>query len=147
MRAKLFRQVPFARTGPQQYLADELGLDGQGFVTVYRDEFEVARSASTFEGVPLTMDHPGELMDATAVQREAVGIASDVTFSDGFLKADLLIWDEQAIKAVAEGIRELSGGYQAEYSRDGNNYRQKEIKGNHIALVPAGRAGSAVRIK
>lgn len=147
MRAKLFRQVPFARSGPQEYLGSELGLEGNGVVTVDRPELEVAKSAPTFEGVPLTMDHPGELMKAEDVDATAVGLASDVTFADGYLRADLLLWDEKAIRAVSDGIRELSAGYEAEYQKDGAAYRQQDIQGNHIAIVPVGRAGSAVRIR
>jgi len=148
MRAKLFRDVPFARTGRQHYAASELGVGDSGFVAVDREHDEVAASASTFEGTPVTLDHPCELMDADAVERLAVGMASDVVFDShtGQLRADLLVWNERAIRTVRDGIRELSAGYTAEYLQDGAGYRQTNIKGNHIALVAQGRAGTAQRI-
>ena len=146
MRAKLFRDVPFARSGPQAYHADEIGVDGHGLIAVDRPPAAVAASATSFEGVPITMDHPSVLLNAEAVEREAVGLISDVRFDDGRLRGDLLIWREDAIRAVADGVRELSAGYTAEYQRDGEGYRQSGIKGNHIALVRRGRAGRAVRI-
>jgi len=148
MRAKLFRDVPFARSGPQEYAASEIGAGGGGFVTVDRPPEVVAASARTFEGVPITMDHPAALVDADGVEREAVGMVSDVVFDDatGRLRGDLLIWDERGIRAVADGTRELSAGYEAEYRRDGSGYRQQDIRGNHVALVQRGRAGSAVAI-
>jgi len=145
-RAKLFGGVPFARSGPQPYLANEIGAEGRGVVTVDRPEAEVAASAPTFEGVPVTIDHPSDLVTADNLERYAVGMASNVRFVDGYLRGDLLLWDAQAIKMVAGGLRELSAGYTAEYQRDGNGYQQRNIRGNHVALVPAGRAGSAARI-
>ena len=56
--------VPIARTGPQDYLARELQLDGDPdrFVSVQRypeDVFEAATLAS-FEGKPVTDGHPPE---------------------------------------------------------------------------------------
>ncbi len=146
MRAKLFRNVPFARSGSQTYHADEIGVDGAGLIAVDRPPAAVAASAASFEGVPITMDHPAVLLDADGVEHEAVGLVSSVRFDDGRLRGDLLIWCEDAIRAVADGVRELSAGYTAEYQRDGEGYRQSGIKGNHIALVQRGRAGRAVRI-
>ena len=148
MRVKLFRQVPFSRTGLHTYAAEELKIEGTGMVTVDRPAVAVQRSAETFEGVPVTVDHPPALVDAQAVERQAVGMVSGVTFdgATGQLKGDLLVWDNRAIRAIADGTRELSAGYEAEYQRDGARYRQDSIKGNHVALVQNGRAGSAVRI-
>lgn len=149
MRAKLFRQVPFARTGWQQYMADELELPDGGLVKVYRPEREVKRSADTFEGVPITVDHPSDLLTEDNAAQAAVGLVSGVGFDSVSqqLKADLLIWEPEAIRQVADGIRELSGGYKAKYQPRGpNEYEQTDIRGNHVALVPAGRSGSAQRI-
>lgn len=149
MKAKLFRAVPFARTGWQSYAAGELNLPGDGMVRAFRSPLEVKRSAATFEGVPITVDHPADLLTADNAERHTVGIVSAVSFDDasGQLRADLMIWEPVAIGQVADGIRELSGGYAAKYEqRGGNEYDQVNIRGNHIALVPAGRSGSAQRI-
>ena len=56
--------VPIARTGPQEYLARELALDGdpERVINVDRrpeDVFEGATLAS-FEGKPVTDGHPSE---------------------------------------------------------------------------------------
>ena len=52
--------VPIARSGTQQYLQDELGQSGERAVTVYRPEDEVFSQATiaSFEGMPVTNDHP-----------------------------------------------------------------------------------------
>lgn len=148
MRAKLFRAVPFARSGPQAYQAHELGGDGDGVVTVDRPASEVAASAPTFEGVPLTMGHPSDPVDRDSVDRHAVGLVSGVRFDadTGQLRGDFLVWEPQAVRQVADGIRELSAGYKAEYDADGRGFVQRDIRGNHVALVEQGRAGAAVRI-
>lgn len=148
IRAKLFRAVPFARIGPHDYASHEISQPGHGIVSVERPMAEVRLSASTFEGVPLTLDHPPDLLTPEAAEQAAVGLVSAVQFDEqrGQLKGDLLIWDEQAIKLVAQGLRELSGGYKAEYEPTGGGYRQRNIRGNHVALVPKGRSGAAQRI-
>ena len=80
MRAKLYRGVPFARTGWQDYLGSELDLPNDGLVRVYRSDAEVRRSAASFEGVPITVDHPPALLTADNAGQAAAGIVSAVTF-------------------------------------------------------------------
>ncbi|MDF1820710.1 MAG: DUF2213 domain-containing protein [Alcanivoracaceae bacterium] len=148
MRAKLFRAVPFARAGIQKYLARELGVPGEDVIEVMRPPAEVRRSAGTFEGVPITMDHPPCMVAADTLDRYAVGMVSAVRYDSRTdqLRGDLLVWDPVAIHSIASGRRELSGGYEAEYDEDGPGFRQRDIKGNHLAIVPLGRSGSAQRI-
>lgn len=148
-RAKLFPAQPFARVGKQDYRASELGQPGDALVIVDRPAEEVAASAPSFEGVPVTVDHPPTALDAETAEQAAVGLVSGVQFDDttGQLRGDFLLWDAEAIRAVADGLRELSAGYQADYEPVGaGGFRQRNIRGNHVALVERGRAGSAVRI-
>ena len=44
-------------------------------------------------------------------------------------------------------IREVSCGYLCSYEPEGDHYRQGNIRGNHVAVVPRGRAGREVAIK
>lgn len=144
MRAKLFRDVPLARTGTQTYAGQELGISG-GMVEVDRPVDEVRRSVPTFEGTPLTMGHPPELLDA-GMADVAVGLVSGVRFDGQQVRGDLLVWDDAAVQAIKQGKRELSAGYEAEYTYEGDGYVQRDIRGNHVALVPRGRSGAAQRI-
>jgi hypothetical protein len=67
--------------------------------------------------------------------------------NNDFLYADLLIQDEDAIRDVREGKREVSAGYDAEYSELApGEGRQHGIIGNHVALVDRGRCGYACHI-
>ena len=62
--------------------------------------------------------------------------------------ADLLIKDANLISDVESGmLREVSCGYLCEYVPDGSGYKQQNIRGNHVAVVPRGRAGHEVAIK
>lgn len=59
------RNVPIARTGEQEYLGAEIGLDSSGIVKVYRSPDEVFSPAAmaSFEGKPVTNEHPPELLN------------------------------------------------------------------------------------
>lgn len=57
------RNVPIARTGDQDYLGSEIGLDGEEagkVLAVHRSPEEVFSQATmaSFEGKPVTNDHP-----------------------------------------------------------------------------------------
>ena len=63
------------------------------------------------------------------------------------LLADIIVKDATTISKIENGTREISCGYDCEYVLTGDGtYGQKNIRGNHIALVANGRAGDAVRI-
>ena len=67
--------------------------------------------------------------------------------SEGYVIADLHIHDKSLIQAVQNGKREISCGYECEYIDNGDGtYSQKNIRGNHIAVVTRGRAGKRAAI-
>lgn len=145
--------VPIARTGTYQYLREELGLEGTGIVTVYREPNEVfdLRTIASFNGKAFTDTHPSVDVTADNWSIYSKGELTDVRRGKGamsnFLVADILVRDPIVINEIESGAkREVSAGYECEYvERDGKIY-QTAIRGNHVALVQAGRAGSAVRI-
>ncbi|MCR5565960.1 MAG: DUF2213 domain-containing protein [Clostridiales bacterium] len=146
--------VPVARTGTQEYLPGELGLGGAGTVPVYRPEEEVFSPATvaSFEGMPVTNDHPPEGVDVTNIRALQKGHAHNVRRGSGeesdLLLADLIITDPALITAILEdGKREISCGYTYELCEENGQYVQRQIRGNHVAVVDAGRAGSRVCIK
>ncbi len=66
---------------------------------------------------------------------------------DDILLADLLITDKAAIESVRAGLREVSCGYDADYEQiEPGRGRQRNIIGNHVALVEKGRCGSRCAI-
>ena len=146
------RDVPIARIGTQDYLARELGLDGEPDrpVTVERrpeDVFDPAAIAS-FEGKDVTYTHPPEMLAPENQSSYSKGHAENVRREGDFLVADLHLKDPTLISEVRNGIlREVSCGYLCDYAPSGAGYRQTNIRGNHIAIVPRGRAGHDVAIK
>lgn len=150
------RNVPIARTGSQEYLGREIGLtgaDSDRIVTVYRASDEVFSEAAlaSFEGKPATNDHPPELIGPDDVAIYEKGHAQNIRRGSGewadYVLADLHIHDRELIDAIQNGKREISCGYTCEYvgNADGT-YSQKNIRGNHIAVVDRGRAGKLAAI-
>ena len=146
------RNVPINRTGAQQYLARDLMLDGdpERIVTVNRhpeDVFEAAAIAS-FEGKDVTEGHPPENLTAQTQAAYSKGHVQNVRRVGENTVADLIIKDPQLASEVESGmLREVSCGYMCHYEPDGAGYRQTKIRGNHVAVVPRGRAGHDVAIK
>lgn len=156
-----FLRVPgrVAKTGTQQYLRRELGLDGDpnAVVTVFRPPEEVFKDSSlaTYNAADITVHHPKSLVDSSTFKDATKGVSSSNGRQDGdYVVCDLIVKDAEAIKQVESGLVELSAGYTAEYhhepgvTADGVAYEyvQRDIKINHIALVPAARAGRQARI-
>lgn len=148
--------VPIARTGAQDYYPHELGLnvDSQDMVSVNRRE-EVVFSPATiasFEGKPVTDDHPPVGIDTSNYGSYLKGVTSNVRHGrDDYadcLVADLIIHDAKLIAEIEAGKREVSCGYDGKYlpNEDGT-YDQACIIGNHVAVVDNGRAGPRVAIK
>ncbi len=147
------RNVPIARIGDQEYLSSELGLDGNSIITVHRPESEVFSDATiaSFEGKPVTDDHPAELVDIQNAGQYSKGHAQNVRRGIGdwsdYLIADLHIHDEVLINEIKAGKREISCGYTVDYDDNGDGtFTQKNIRGNHIAVVEEGRAGHSAAI-
>ena len=143
--------VPIARTGPQDYLAREMMLDGdpERVVTVQRypeDVFEAATLAS-FEGKPVTEGHPPENVSPENYAAYTKGHVQNVRRSGEYIVADLYINDANLAEEVRNNVkREVSCGYLCNYVPDGSGYKQSRIRGNHVAVVPKGRAGATVSI-
>ena len=146
--------VPVARTGTQEYLPEELGLgSGPGLVEVHRPEAEVfsPETIASFEGMPVTNDHPPDGVDIGNIRALQKGHAHNVRRGSGeesdLLLADLIITDPVLIDLIMDGKREISCGYTYELCEENGTYIQRKIRGNHVAVVDAGRAGSRVSIK
>lgn len=144
--------VKIARTGTQNYLAREIGLDGmpERVLQVTRsaeDVFDPAAIAS-FEGKDVTNTHPSEMIMQENQAAYSKGHAENVRRVGDYLVADLYLKDPTLISEVKNGaMRDVSCGYYCQYEADGAGYRQTHIRGNHIAIVPRGRAGRDVAIK
>lgn len=147
------KNVPIARTGKQDYLAREMGVadaDPERVIPVMRnpeDVFSVETLAS-FEGKPVTLTHPPKDVTPENWAAYAKGHVQNVRRSGDYIMADLVITDPMLINQVRNGsMRQVSCGYHCDYTADGTGYKQTRIRGNHVAVVPLGRAGAAVSIQ
>lgn len=142
-----------ARTGIQEYIASELGFVGDHIVKVYRPESEVfnKEARKSLSRVPVTVDHPSEIVTADNWKDLAVGEVGDEIMRDGdWLVVSPMIKDASAIVSADSTHKEISMGYSAEL-RDaspdtGADYEMYNLRFNHLALVNKGRAGSEARI-
>ena len=149
-----------ARVGVQYYLASELGITDRepgDRIGVYRPPEEVfaADSLASYADSDVTIEHPGDMVDANTYRQHSVGHVTDAAKPDGeYVEANLIIKDADAIKEVEAGRVELSAGYLAEYvpqkgtTDTGEDYEfiQRNIRINHVALVSAARAGREARL-
>ena len=133
----------------------ELGLDGDKVYRLYRDPEELAKGASTFNNLPILNKHIRVTVEEPKKENVVGSIGSDVSFDEQYLKASLCIWDAPAIAGIeSEKQCELSAAYYYRadmtpgISPDGEAFDgvMRDIKGNHLALVEAGRAGPDVYV-
>ena len=142
-----------ARTGTQLYRRS----DGSQ-VREYRplDEVSNPESLQTFGMKPATWGHPPVLLDSKNTKEHQIGFSgSQVRFNDGFVEVALTVTDQDAIDKIKRGdAREVSAGYKVDFdptpgvTPEGEEYSgvQRNIRVNHIAVVPVGRAGPEVKL-
>ncbi len=145
----------FARIGIQERYGVEISpaFEPSKLYKEYRSAKEVFASSvlEGFRNVTITNDHPQEQLNSINTKYFAVGfVSSDITIHENkFLKCTITIFDQNTIDDIQAGKIELSAGYL--YSiimAEGKeyDYEQIDIKPNHIAIVEAGRCGSACSI-
>ncbi len=148
--------VPIARTGSQLYTAAEIPLDPgpDGLIRVDRIADEVFReeTMASFEGKAVTVEHPEDFVTPENWKNLSIGTVQNVRrgegINDDLMIADLVITDPAGIAYVNKDLPEVSAGYEAEYLQtEPGRGLQREIVGNHVALVERGRAGPRCSIQ
>lgn len=109
-------------------------------------------SLASFLGKPITNGHPAEKVTAKNAKKLLVGTMQSVGKQDGDnVAVDVIVHDAAIIDAAERGgIQELSLGYtvdleetQGEWNGEQYDAIQRNIRVNHLAVVPKGRAGNA----
>lgn len=113
-------------------------------------------SLNSMKMIPVTNGHPQErLVSAENAKRLAIGYTGETITHDGeFILSNLVITDLDSVKEVTDrNRRELSLGYtvdlipeEGRYNDQPYNFRQTNIKYNHLSIVDNARAGSEARI-
>ncbi|KVN79379.1 DUF2213 domain-containing protein [Burkholderia ubonensis] len=155
----LCEAVPIARVGSQDYASFELPeLEAKDGVIVAERTADVLFSPETlasFEGKPITIDHPPDFVTPANYMSVARGTVRNVRRGEGaqseLMLADLLITDAEAIRRVQsdgpDALDQVSNGYDADYEQIApGRARQVVIVGNHVALVKNARCGPVCSI-
>ncbi|HLV82425.1 MAG TPA: DUF2213 domain-containing protein [Devosia sp.] len=156
------RGNPISKAGVFPYLGREIGApEPDRIYRVYRPAEELMNPAtiSSFKLVPLVDEHAmlgSEQAGMTPAERKGVMgvVGEDIYFDPPYLRANLKIFGESAKRLVKTGEKiELSPGYRCRYEFtpgvfDGEQYDaiQRELLGNHLALVTEGRTGPDVAV-
>lgn len=148
--------VPIARVGQQVYSAYEVPVEpnmvGEIFIDRTAEEVFREETVASFNGKPVTIDHPAEFVSPNNWRALSAGVTMNARAGAGIdgdvILADLLLTDREAIRLVTEDdIREVSAGYEADYEQiEPGRGVQRNIIANHVALVAMGRCGSRCAI-
>ena len=143
-----------AKAGVFEYLGREISdsLPETEIYKVYRPWEELEKTAKDFEGMPLKYGH--EWVEPNKRDIKIGAVSGEVKLEEPYLIADIKIYDKDAIEEITnKGIVDLSPGYRAYYKQETGEYngekydfKQENIKYNHLAVVENGRSGKEVRI-
>lgn len=142
-----------SRTGKQEYKRCELFgdtcEDPDKIVNVERTDDEVFsdKAMASFENKAVCIEHPDHDVNAENHNELAVGFVRDIHKGEDngkpVMMGTLVITDKDAVEVVESGeYKELSCGYDCDIDDD-SEPRQRNIRGNHVALCKQGRAGIA----
>ena len=131
---------------------EALGLDPKKVYQLLRDPDELKKSIPTWNNIQLLYQHiPVHAMDP---QKDVTvgSTGTDAVFNAPYLQNSLVIWDAEAIESVEDDTqREISCAYHYVADMTSGTFEgvpydgiMREIRGNHVALVSQGRAGSDV---
>lgn len=154
---------PLSSYGIFQYSAGQLGLtdrDPDELVNVFRPESEVSDPAAiaSFQNLPFIDEHFSlsgfDDADEVDLAPEDVGVdgilTGNVYYEAPWVRGDLKVFSRKLQRALAQGKRDLSLGYDCKYfvekgTFQGQEYEvvQRNMRGNHIALVEEGRVPGA----
>lgn len=152
------RRTPISKAGVNKYYGreipkfKELGLEPDRLYKLLRDPEELKKGATTFNNLPLLSQHIPHTADAHNHEATVGTVGSDAEYEHPYLYNSLGIWSRGGIDHVENGTqKELSSayGYDAdmtpgEYEGEAYDGVMRNLKGNHVALVKKGRAGSDV---
>jgi uncharacterized protein len=132
----------------------ELGLDADTVYQLLRDPEELKKAEETFNNLPVLSEHIPVFSDKPPKDKIIGSLGSDAKFDGTYLTNSMSIWDGSAIALIeTDAKKELSSAYFYDAdmtvgSYDGIQYDgiMRNIRGNHVAVVESGRAGSDVMV-
>lgn len=147
----LCRDVPLARTGWMMYGPNETPIKvakGTEVAYVERTDKELFadETLASFVGASIVDEHPEDDVTPENWRKLAKGVVLTARRGTGdeadLVLGDILVTDSELIASIRAGKREVSAGYDADYTQVSDGVgKQTNIIVNHIALVERGRCG------
>jgi hypothetical protein len=167
MPDRIERNVIIARSGVYAYSNDELpslclppSLEPKDIYHVYRPAIVLANNKDKFTKLPLTREHPSEMVGPGNFKELTIGWSGDtsqvVIMPDSQeigIESTCQLLDESALEYYDNGVRDVSPGYFAQFqwasgeTVDGEKYDiiMTDIEEvNHLAFTQRGRGGVGV---
>ena len=154
---------PISKVGVFEYLGSQVheSFEPNRIYKVFRpaDELSSQETIDSFKLLPWTDEHAmlgPEDEGLTPAEKKGIhGVIGENVWFDGvYLRANLKVFSEKLAEKIKKGKRELSIGYRCVYEImngifDGEPYDaiQRQIRGNHVALVEEGRSGPDVAVQ
>lgn len=148
---------PITRAGVFQYKGSQLpGGDPNKIYNVYRplEELTDPETIESFKGLPIINEHEmlGDKYPRSPEERGVHGsILESISVKGQDIVAKLRIWSRTLKALIDAGKTGLSLGYNCKWEKTSGvfsgiayDYIQRNIRGNHLALVTQGRSGTAV---
>ena len=159
-----YKDNPLSQEGVFPYLGKTLiaagyaDLDPDKLYPVYRPASELNNQATidSFKLVPWIVGHTHLGTQGANVENVGLGgvVGENVYFKDGTLYGTLKVFGGNLKRAIDADVKELSIGYSCSFERSSGTFKgetyefiQRGIMGNHLASVPNGRCGPAVRVQ
>lgn len=149
---------PITKAGIFLYSGAQIGAPKPNKIyRVLRPEEELKKpeTIESFKLLPFIHEHEMLGDGYTPAERKGVQgvVGEDIHFDAPYLKGTIKIFGENLKEAISDGKLELSAGYRCKYEFtpgefNGESYDaiQRDIRGNHLALVEQGRSGPDVRV-
>lgn len=155
---------PISKVGVFPYHGRDISpeLEPEKVYNVFRPDYELSdpNTIESFKLLPFTDEHEmlgSPDMGLTPAEKKGIHgvIGEEVYFDedDGYLKANIKIFSDKLADLIKNGKKELSIGYRCLYDLKSGVYNgtkydaiQRNIRGNHLALVEEGRSGHDVAV-
>lgn len=134
----------------------ELGLDPARLYRLFRHPDELARAAPTFNGIPVLSQHVHVTSERHRPDLVIGATGSEAAFdaTGGYLQNRLSIWPDRSIQLIESGVsKQLSSSYRYDPDMTPGEHEgvafdgvMRNLRGNHVAVVPRGRAGPDVAV-
>jgi hypothetical protein len=160
--------IPDAKVTPEGYIRGNPKVTRTG-IFLYKNEDGTTRrelrtpeevfkkdSLDSMKLIPITNGHPAERkVDCETARRNMVGVTGETINQDGdFVRCPVLITHKDGVDSVKSGRTGFSLGYNCDlipekgkYKGEDYDFRQSNIKYNHLALVDIPRAGDEARLR